>query len=125
MWLDERSGEGVLDVALLRRLRAGPIAEYSDLEAAIARARLLHEQFPKFGVDSTHEIDDPRSREALRTLRGVTVLRSGRRGVTVSCGPEGSHEALILGKLRDALADLPATTYASGMGGQPVPARGV
>jgi hypothetical protein len=69
---------GELDRDLLARLRAGPIAEYTDLEAAIALARVLDEQFRRYGTDATNEIGNEESREALRTLRALT----DRVGVT-------------------------------------------
>ena len=67
LWIDDGAGQQ-LNLALLRDARRAPTAEYSDLELAIALARLLNEQFLRYGTDSTHEITDPESREAMRTL---------------------------------------------------------
>ena len=74
-WIESDSGPGPaggLRLDLLERLRAGPIAEYTDLEAAIALARLLDEQFGRCGTDATNEIGNAESREALRTLQALT-----------------------------------------------------
>lgn len=74
-WIESDSGlgpAGGLRLDLLARLRAGPIGEYTELEAAIALARLLDEQFRRYGSDATNEIDNEESREALRTLRALT-----------------------------------------------------
>lgn len=60
---------GDLDLDLLERLRAGPIPDYTDLEAAIALARVLDEQLLRYGTDSSHELDNEESRLAIRTLR--------------------------------------------------------
>lgn len=79
-WIESDSGlgpAGGLRLDLLERLRAGPIAEYTDLESGIALARLLDEQFRRYGTDATNEIGNEESREALRTLRALT----GRIGV--------------------------------------------
>jgi hypothetical protein len=69
--LDPTSGES-LNLTLLRRLRAGPIAEYTDLEATIALASLVQDQFLRYGTDSSQKITDPESREAMRTLLALT-----------------------------------------------------
>jgi hypothetical protein len=74
-WIENdpvRGSAGGLDLDLLERLRAGPIAEDTDLEAAIALARVLDQQFRRYGTDSTHEIGNEESREAMRTLRALT-----------------------------------------------------
>lgn len=78
-WIDEDAGQQ-LNIALLQDLRRAPTRKYSDLEAAIALARLLHEQFQRFGTDSTEEITDAGSREAMRTL----VVLTDRLGITFS-----------------------------------------
>jgi hypothetical protein len=64
--------DGALDFDLLDRLRAAPLREHSDLEAAIALAQLLDEQFVQYGTDSSQTITDSGSREAMRTLRALT-----------------------------------------------------
>jgi hypothetical protein len=60
-----------LDVRMLEELRAGPLMDWSDLEAAIALATLLEDEFTRFGTDSTQTIDDEGSRQAMRALRGI------------------------------------------------------
>jgi hypothetical protein len=78
-WIDEDAGQQ-LNLPLLQDLRRAPTRKYSDLEAAIALARLLHEQFQRYGTDSTEEITDAGSREAMRTLGALT----DRLGITFS-----------------------------------------
>jgi hypothetical protein len=63
------ANDGALDFDLLDRLRLAPIPEHPDLEAAIALAQLVDEQFLQYGTDSTQSITDSASREAMRTLR--------------------------------------------------------
>jgi hypothetical protein len=75
--LDENGGQR-LNVSLLQDLRQAPSRQHPDLEAAIALARLLHEQFQRYGTDSTQDIADPETREAMRTL----VALADRVGVT-------------------------------------------
>lgn len=70
---DPTSGlDGALDFELLERLRSAPVVDHSDLEAAIALAQLLDQQFESYGTDSKQTITDVGSREAMRTLRAVT-----------------------------------------------------
>ena len=57
-----------LDVDLLRSLRTTTSPRYTDVEAAIALARLLHDQFLAYGTAGGESITDTGSREALRTL---------------------------------------------------------
>lgn len=61
-----------LDVDLLRRLRAAPIAEYTDVEAAIALSRLLHEEFLLYGTSGAERITDAGAQEGMRTLGALT-----------------------------------------------------
>jgi hypothetical protein len=70
-WIDEDVGQQ-LNMPLLHDPRRAPTRNYSDLEAAIALARLLHHQFQRYGTDSTEEITDAGSREAMRTLVALT-----------------------------------------------------
>lgn len=58
----------VLDFDLLERLRVRPIAEYTDVEAALALADLLRQEFTLYGTSSDHHITDAGSREGMRTL---------------------------------------------------------
>ena len=70
---DPTSGlDGALDFDLLNRLRSAPLRDHSDLEAAIALAQLLGQQFESYGTDSNQTITDAGSREAMRALRAVT-----------------------------------------------------
>lgn len=64
--------DGALDLDLLVSLRTASLRDHSDLEAAIALAQILDDQFTRFGTDSTHTITDAGSREAMRTLGAVT-----------------------------------------------------
>lgn len=76
-WLDDNGGQQ-LNLSLLQDLRRAPTSQYPDVEAAITLARLLHEQFQRYGTDSAEQITDPVSREAMRTL----VALADRLGVT-------------------------------------------
>jgi hypothetical protein len=78
-WVDEDGGQQ-LNVPLLQDFRRAPTTQFSDLEAAIALARLLHEQFQRYGTDSTQEISGAESREAMRTL----VALADRLGLAFS-----------------------------------------
>jgi hypothetical protein len=77
-WIDESDGSQLLDLALLHDLRRAPVSRFSDVEAAIALARLLHEEFEKYGTDSTQVITQAQSREATRTL----IALADRLGLT-------------------------------------------
>ena len=71
---DETSGlDGALDFDLLNRLRSAPLRDHADLEAAIALAQLVDQEFESFGTDSKQSITDAGSKEAVRTLRAVTT----------------------------------------------------
>ena len=54
--------EDVLDFDLLEKLRARPVAEYTDVEAAIALAELLAQEFLLYGTNGEHHIDRRRER---------------------------------------------------------------
>ncbi len=71
-------GSEYVDVDLLEALRAAPLVDQSDLEAAIALAELVGEQFTRYGTDSSQTIDGEESRVAMRALRSVL----DRLGVT-------------------------------------------
>jgi hypothetical protein len=64
--------DGALDFELLDRLRKSPLPDQPDLQAGIALAQLLSEQFTNYGTDSSHVLTDAGSREAMRSLRAVT-----------------------------------------------------
>jgi hypothetical protein len=70
---DPASGlDGALDFDLLDRLRSAPLRDHSDLEAAIALAQLLDQQFESYGTDPNQSITDDGSRGAMRALRALT-----------------------------------------------------
>lgn len=71
-WLEANTGRDTLDIDLVRRLRSGPVAEYTDVEAAIALAQLLREQFTIYGTSGGPDLTDDNSREAMRTLAALT-----------------------------------------------------
>jgi hypothetical protein len=60
-----------LNVSLVEQLRLAPIPGASDLEAAIALARVLHEEFARFGTDGSQQLTDQEARDALQSLRSV------------------------------------------------------
>ncbi len=64
--------DDVLDFDLLERLRVRPLAEYTDVEAALALAELLQQEFLLYGTSSDHHITDAGSREGMRTLTTLT-----------------------------------------------------
>lgn len=69
-WIDDelsRSGQR-FNIALVQSLRRGPTAQYSDLEAAIALARIALTEFMKAGTDASQQLTDGQAREAVRTL---------------------------------------------------------
>jgi hypothetical protein len=66
--------DGALNFDLLGQLRAGqlragPLRGHPDLEAAIALAQLLDEQFLLYGTDSTQTITDAGAFRSTRHLR--------------------------------------------------------
>ena len=64
--------DDVLDFDLLEQLRARPVAAYTDVEAAIALAELLAQEFLLYGTNGEHHITDQGSRAAMRTLTALT-----------------------------------------------------
>lgn len=75
-WRDQESFGGkslnqVLKLDLLADLRRGPIPDHSDLEAAIALARLLHDQYELYGTSGDQIMTDGGSRDATRTLLSI------------------------------------------------------
>ena len=61
----------VLDFDLLERLRLRPVAEYTNVEAALALAELLHQEFLLYGTSGDQHITDAGSREGMRTLTAL------------------------------------------------------
>lgn len=81
-WIDddlEPSGQR-FNVPLLHELRRAPTSRYTDLEVAIALARLARDEFLKAGTDGSQQLSDPQSREVVRTL----VALADRLGVAFS-----------------------------------------
>jgi hypothetical protein len=66
------------DLDLVRELRASPIEDADDAEAAVALARLVHDELEAFGTEGGEEITDAGIREAIQALYAVT----GRLGIT-------------------------------------------
>ena len=81
-WIDDQSEEATLDVHLVRRLRTGPVDEFTDVEATIALAQLLREQFTIYGTSGGPDLTNDNSREAMRTLAALT------RRLSVAWKPE-------------------------------------
>lgn len=61
----------VLDFDLLERLRLRPVAEYTNVEAALALAELLQQEFLLYGTSGDQHITDAGSREGMRTLTAL------------------------------------------------------
>lgn len=64
--------DDILDFDLLEQLRARPVAEYTDVEAALALSELLSQEFLLFGTSGGQHITDAGSREGMRTLVALT-----------------------------------------------------
>jgi hypothetical protein len=56
---------------LVRELRRGPIIDLADAEAAVALARLLHDDLEAFGTDGGELLNDEDMREGLLALSSV------------------------------------------------------
>lgn len=63
--------EKVLDDSLLDRLRTGRSESKTDLEAAVALARLAHNEFKERGTSDNPRLTVEESREVLNSLRAV------------------------------------------------------
>ncbi len=63
---------------LARGLRRAPLDDASDVEAAVALARLIHDELEAFGTGGGDELSDEDMREALLGLRAA----AGRLGIT-------------------------------------------
>lgn len=73
-WIEDdldAGGRGNFNLALAQSLRRAPVKGVPDIEAAIALARLLHDEFQRYGTDSSNQLADDESREGMRAL--VTV----------------------------------------------------
>src|SRR5215212_2409008 len=63
---------------LIRELRSSPIAGVDDTEAAVALARLIHDELETFGTEGGEELTDAGIREAIQALYAV----ASRLGIT-------------------------------------------
>jgi hypothetical protein len=68
--LDE--DDEALDFDLLEQLRLKPVAEYTDVEAALALAELMQQEFLLYGTSGGQALTDAGSREGMRTLTALT-----------------------------------------------------
>jgi len=59
------------DLKLVRELRTGPIQRADDVEAAVALARLLHDDLEAFGTGGGEQLTETQMREGLLALRSV------------------------------------------------------
>ncbi|MFI0479388.1 hypothetical protein [Actinomadura sp. 9N215] len=60
-----------LNTQLLTALRASPVQDHDDLDAAVGLARLVHDELEKYGTDSSQELTEHGIREAVLTLHAV------------------------------------------------------
>lgn len=75
---DELAGWGgsskeSLNTAWLKRLRAGPDPEHSDIDVAVALMDIVHDDLLKFGTGGGEVLSDEEMRVAIRTLQAVTA----------------------------------------------------
>lgn len=125
---------------LAQELRRGPLEDESDVEAAVALARLVHDELEVCGTDGSLTLNEADMRLAIQALRAVT----GRLGLTLEIpfrdyatfrnywireGARGSWQARrdlledIFGDLHDQLADMESKNLTSTLA-QPVSPRG-
>ncbi len=74
-WIEDRTGltDGLeFNLPLVQQLRRGPLKGVSDVEAAIALARLVHDEFQRFGTDGSQQLSDVQARECMRSLVALT-----------------------------------------------------
>jgi hypothetical protein len=71
--LDDFAGTSkpTFNLKLVRELRSRPIPQADDVEAAVALARLIHDDLEAFGTDGGEELTETQMRESLVALRGV------------------------------------------------------
>jgi hypothetical protein len=73
-FIERDHGLGSTDVfneELVRALRIGPIEGHSDVEAASALARLVHDELEAYGTGGGEVLDDDEMRTALRALEAA------------------------------------------------------
>src|SRR3954471_24207078 len=68
-WLGKATRAPNID--LLLAIRRQRLADRSDLEVAVPLARVVHDEFQKYGTDSTQQFENEDIREALAALRAV------------------------------------------------------
>jgi hypothetical protein len=66
----------ILNENLLSHLRSGPSPDHSDIEVAVALARLVHDEYEKFGTEGHQILTESQSRDAMLTLH-VVLKRLG------------------------------------------------
>jgi len=59
------------NLKLVRKLRSGPLAQTDDVEAAVALARLVHDDLEAFGTEGGEELTETQMRESILALRSV------------------------------------------------------
>ncbi len=125
----------LLNEELIRRLRRGPLAEHSDVEAAVALARLIHDDLEASGTGGGEELSDEQMREAIQALRTV-LSRLGldefdlpfrghgtwrgwwiRQGASGSGGWQARRNLLsgLFDSLHDQLADMEQASLTSSL----------
>ena len=53
-------------------MRKGPLTKYADVEAAMALARLVHDQLTAYGTSGGESMNDYEMTQALMALNAVT-----------------------------------------------------
>lgn len=122
---------GVLDEDLVTRIHAG-VSDRSDVEVSVPLARLLHEEFEKFGTGGGQELTSAQAQSAMRALR-ATVRRLGveftppfadcdsfysywkKNGASGAGGWQARRDILssLFDPLHDQLADIQAVAFRS------------
>lgn len=116
---------------LMTLLRAGPVPNPNDLEVAVPLARLVHDEFERYGTDGGEELSEHDIRVAVAALSAIAV-RLGISGFNppfrdygtfrsywLREGARGSYQARrdllydLFEPLHDQLADLEAQALSS------------
>ena len=110
---DDLHGRRRFSSDLARQLRRGPLEAADDVEAAVALARLVHDDLEAFGTGGGEQLSQEELREALLALRAV-VDRIGIDGFAVPFRDYGTFKSYWLRNegygswqaRRDLLADI-------------------